>query len=97
LPRGGNQAIVIAPDFLDGLRQTRRHAPYIAVERIDPATERGQAVFLGLLDHFALRHQFAGQRLGPGTDRGQRGHFLGIDPAAVDNTLYDSFGQRHVA
>ncbi|GCC48815.1 hypothetical protein chiPu_0033141, partial [Chiloscyllium punctatum] len=22
---------------------------------------------------------------------------LGIDPAAVDNTLYDSFGQRHVA
>src|ERR1700739_2593185 len=22
---------------------------------------------------------------------------LGIDPAAVDNTLYDAFGQRHVA
>ncbi len=44
----------------------------------------------------ASDQQFTGQTLVVEIDRTAASRF-GIDPAKVDNTLYDAFGQRHVA
>jgi multidrug efflux pump subunit AcrB len=48
------------------------------------------------LSSVASDQQSAGQTLTVEIDRSAASRF-GIDPAAVDSTLYDAFGQRHVA
>ena len=95
--RIGDQLVMIAAHFLDRAGQASCHFAHIAIERADPRGQRGQAFVFGAGHDGALVGQFAGQRLGPGADRRQRGDLFAVDAAALRLKRVDHFAQAYFA